>query len=167
MSKITIHGFAPSTYVRTARMGAIEAGVDHDLQPLEFRGAAHRDLHPFARMPILTDGTQAIYETLAILAYLEEKAGSQRLSPAQGAARWRCLAACSVAIDYPYQPVVHGQDDAADEQAGQVLDWAEEWLGGASWFSGSGIGAADLLLAPMIAHRVAGRVFKALIGSKA
>jgi glutathione S-transferase len=154
MSKITIHGFAASTYVRTARMGAVELGLNHDLQPIEFRANSHIKLHPFAKMPILTSGADTIYETLAILAYLDEMTGSDRLIPASGKPRWQCLTACSVAIDYAYQPVVHGEDGADREHASQVLDWANHWLGAGPWFAGSDIGAADLLFAPMIAHRL-------------
>jgi glutathione S-transferase len=154
MTKITIHGFAASTFVRTARMAAIELGFDHDLQPLEFRAESHLKLHPFAKMPILTDGAETIYETLAILAYLDEKAGLDNLFPVTGAGRWRCFAACSVALDYAYQPVVHGEDDAANEDAVRVLNWADGWLGASDWLTGTKIGAADHLLVPMIAHRL-------------
>lgn len=154
MSDITIHGFAASTYVRTARMGAIELRLNHDLQPIEFRAASHLKLHPFAKMPILTDGARTIYETLAILAYLAEEAGSDRLIPVRGAPRWRCLTACSVALDYAYQPLVHGEDAAANEQATRILGWADHWLGATPWFAGSDICAADLLFAPMISYRL-------------
>lgn len=154
MTNITIHGFAASTFVRTARMAAIELGFDHDLRPLEFGAESHRKLHPFAKMPILTDGSETIYETIAILAYLDERAGLNHLFPISGAERWRCLGTCSVVLDYAYRPVVHGADDAADQDAVRVLNWADGRLGASDWLTGARIGAADLLLAPMIAHRL-------------
>jgi glutathione S-transferase len=166
MPKITIHGVARSTFVRTARMGAIELGIDHDLQRLDFQSDSHRELHPFAKMPILTDGDATIFETLAILAYLDEKASSGRLFPAKGAPRWRCITACSVALDYAYRPVVHAEGDAASEQAGQVLDWADQWLQAMPWFSGSELGAADLFFAPMIAHRLSSHAAESVFDSR-
>lgn len=154
MSTITLHGFAPSTFVRTARMAAHELGIDCALKPLDFRSESHRTLHPFLRMPVLTDGDTTVFETLAIVAYFDDKAGGGRLLATSGSDRWRQLGAISILLDYAYQPVVHGEDADAAQAAKQVYDWAEGYLTASSYLAGAELSAADLILAPMIAHRL-------------
>ncbi|SPH24963.1 Glutathione S-transferase [Defluviimonas aquaemixtae] len=157
MSKITLHGFAPSTYTRTARMGAIESGIDHDLVPLAYGEPAHLALHPFGKMPILTNGSATVYETLAILDYLDHLNGSPRLFGDSGAERAQIMAAVSAAIDYAYRAVV--KIDAEDEpnaaqsaEAAKVFDWLEYSLSETRHVASETLSAADLFFAPMLAY---------------
>ena len=154
MKPLTIYGFAPSTYTRTARMGAAEKGVAHVLKPVPFGQPGHFALHPFARLPILQHDAHTVYEALAILAYLDEAFDGDALIPANAADRRRTLQAVSVALDYAYDELVRHSpgDDApgADaENLARVLDWLDERAGEAEWLSGGAPGAADLFFAPM------------------
>lgn len=155
MSKITIHGFAPSTYTRTARMAAIEVGADHDLAPLAFGEPEHFALHPFGKMPILTNGEDTIFETLAIVAYLDRKFGKGKLFSADTLTQ--NLSTISAAIDYAYGPVVKIDKDNDEDfaAAAKVFDWLESVLERRPFLSGKAIGAADLFLAPMLAYHIA------------
>jgi glutathione S-transferase len=154
MTQITIHGFAPSTYTRTARMAAIEVGADHDLSPLAYGKPEHFALHPFGKMPALTNGEDTVFETLAIVAYLDRKFGKGKLLPAESLVQ--NLSTISAAIDYAYQPVVHIEKNN-DEQftaAGKVFDWLESVLERGPFLSGEAIGAADLFVAPMLDYHI-------------
>lgn len=155
MTQIKIHGFAPSTYTRTARMAAIEVGADHDLVPLAFAQPEHFALHPFGKMPILTNGKDTVFETLAIVAYLDRKFGEGRLFPAD--ALIQSLSTISSAIDYAYGPVVKIDKENDDDfaAAGKVFDWLESLLQRNPYLSGKAVGAADLFLAPMVAYHIA------------
>ena len=66
MTEIVLYGFPQSTYVRTARLACEEKSVAHVLEPVEFGGAAHRRLHPFATMPAMRHGEMVMYETSSI-----------------------------------------------------------------------------------------------------
>ena len=73
MSNVKIYGPAPSSYVRTTRMALVEKGVDYELLPIEFGSDAHRALHPYAKVPILEHGDVRLYETQAILRYIDAR----------------------------------------------------------------------------------------------
>jgi len=161
MTTLTLHGFAPSTYTRSCRMAAREKGVAHDLQPIEYGQPSHLALHPFGKMPAMTHGDVRLYETLAILDYIDRSFDGPALFPVEPLARARVLAAISAAVDYGYRPVVHtGKDDAGTpdpdnmERAGAFLDWLEGAIGPEGFVAGPALNAADLVLAPMVAYHV-------------
>jgi len=87
METITLFGTPASSYVRTARMTAIEKGLGHTLEPLEFRSPAHEKLHPWKRVPIMRHGDLQLIETSAIGRYLDDIGTGPKLVPATPAAR--------------------------------------------------------------------------------
>jgi glutathione S-transferase len=107
MTEITIHGFAPSTYTRSARMAAIELGIDHKLVPIVYGSPEHFALHPFGKMPIMTHGETVVFETLAIMTWLDELSPKSGLFGYGRQERTDIQQLISVALDYAYQPVVH------------------------------------------------------------
>lgn len=155
MTDLTIHGFAPSTYTRTARMAAIELGVEHELKPIAYGKPEHFALHPFGKMPILTNDGDAVFETLAILTYLDQKFGKEKIFPKKSLVR--NMTVISAANDYAYRTVVH-MEAGNEEQlsaANRVFDWLEHTLQDSVWLSGKSPGAADLFVAPMLDYHVA------------
>jgi glutathione S-transferase len=155
MTDLTIHGFAPSTYTRTARMAAIELGAEHELKPVAFGKPEHLELHPFGKMPILTNGEDTIFETLAILTYLDQTFDEGRLFPADSLVQ--NLGMISAANDYAYRSVVHIK--AGNEQqlaaANRFFDSLERVLQQSAYCSGQVVGAADLFIAPMLDYHIA------------
>ena len=84
MTDITVFGFPHSTFVHIARLVLTHKEVPytfHDLE-LDMGGPKHLALHPFDRVPILRHGDFVLYETSAIVAYLEERFPTPRLQPA-------------------------------------------------------------------------------------
>ncbi len=91
MAEITIFGFPHSTFVHIARLVLTHKQVPYifeDLEP-DMGSPKHLALHPFDRVPILQHGDFMLYETSAIVAYLEEVFPMPLLRPetAQGRAR--------------------------------------------------------------------------------
>lgn len=159
MTTITIHGFAPSTYTRSCRMAALEKGVAHDLEPLAYGEASHLALHPFGKMPAMTHDAVTLYETLAILSYIDAAFDGPALFPPGPADPARVLGAISAAIDYGYRPVVHtGKDDDGKvdpddkAKADAFLDWLDQQLADGGYVVGDRLSAADLVAAPMVAY---------------
>ena len=75
MARPIVYGPAGSTYVWSARLALAEKGVAHDLVEVGFgehREAAHLSRHPFARVPAFEHDGFALYETQAILRYIDE-----------------------------------------------------------------------------------------------
>jgi glutathione S-transferase len=74
MSDPIVYGFPRSTFVNIVRLVLTHKEVPykfHDLEP-EMGKATHLVLHPFNRVPILRHGDFTVYETSAIVAYIDE-----------------------------------------------------------------------------------------------
>src|SRR2546429_3029179 len=83
MSELIVYGFPRSSFRNIVRLGLTHKEVPysfHDLEP-EMGKASHLALHPFNRVPILRHGDLTVYETSAIVAYLEETFPKPALQP--------------------------------------------------------------------------------------
>src|SRR5437667_9504956 len=106
MTDVVVLGFPRSTYVHIVRLVLAQKGVAHsfrDLEP-EMGSASHLALHPFDRVPILQHGDFTLYETSAIVAYLEEVFPTPPLQPetAQDRARVNQWISAVNSYYYPY-----------------------------------------------------------------
>jgi glutathione S-transferase len=108
MATLTIYGWAPSTYTRTARMYCLEKGVDHELEGLEMGSDAHQALHPFKKIPIMQHGDFRLFETPAIGRYVDEAFDGPPLQPADPKARAVMTQWMTVLEDYLYGAMVRG-----------------------------------------------------------
>ena len=73
---ITIHYHPLSTYSRRVRIALLEKAIPHELAIVDMAARKHRDpsylaLNPYGRVPALQDGDFVLYESTAILGYLE------------------------------------------------------------------------------------------------
>ncbi|NNG05081.1 MAG: glutathione S-transferase family protein [Inquilinus sp.] len=156
MPEIEIHGFAQSSYVRTARMVCIEKGVPHELVPLDFQSEAHRALHPFLRMPVLRAGDLVLYETLAIASYLDESRDGPALQPGDALGRARMLQWISASMDYVHgtllRPFLTVETLSAEQRAAARgnLEVVDRALADGPYLLGAQFTLADLFLAPMV-----------------
>jgi glutathione S-transferase len=74
MSEIVIHGIDGSPFVRAVQMICEEKGAPYRLSPVPpgtLRGEDYLKLHPFARIPVIDHGNYRLYETQAILRYID------------------------------------------------------------------------------------------------
>jgi glutathione S-transferase len=84
MADITLFGFPHSSFVHIVQLVLTHKEVPytfHDLEP-DMGSLKHLALHPFDRVPILQHGDFVLYETSAIVAYLEELFPTLALHPA-------------------------------------------------------------------------------------
>lgn len=157
MTTIQLYGFAGSTYVRSAMIACEELGLNWELVPLEFGQASHLALHPFGKMPALKHGPVTLYETAAILSYLNDQAAGAKLVPADAVARARMWQIVSVCIDYAYPALVKASfaDDKSTidtEPANRCLDAIAALMGTGPYLIGDSASLADLVLEPMLTH---------------
>jgi glutathione S-transferase len=75
MARPIVYGPAGSTYVWSTRLALAEKGVAHELvevSVIEYRQEPHLARHPFAKVPAFEHDGFALYETQAILRYIDE-----------------------------------------------------------------------------------------------
>lgn len=81
MAKITFHSMLESAYLWTAMHVADEKGVSYEFQPLVYRSPEHLALQPFGKMPVLQHGDYYLYETAAIVHYIDKAFVGPALQP--------------------------------------------------------------------------------------
>ncbi|QPF91028.1 glutathione S-transferase family protein [Bradyrhizobium commune] len=170
MSEFVVHATPGSPYARAAMAALEEKGADWRLvalQPGTSRQPEHLSRHPFGRMPVLDHGAFSVYETQAVLRYLDRVLPQPALTPAdpRAAARmdqvmnivdWYLFQGCGNIITFQrvIRPLLFGQptdEDAVLEampRAHVVFTELARLLGEADWFGGDNISLADLMVAP-------------------
>ncbi|SDN39687.1 glutathione S-transferase [Lutimaribacter pacificus] len=171
---LTLIGFHDSVYTWAVRWALAETGLparSEEVDPFTPDGAAAlRGVHPFGLVPVLRHGDFTLYETPAILRYLDRLQAGADLTPAAPRAGARMAQVMSVVTTQVYWPLVRqvfsngyylpraGQDaDRAALEAGLsraplVLDALEQVAGEGLVLTGQGLTLADLMLAPMLAY---------------
>ena len=169
--EIVIHGVPGSPYVRSALLGLEEKGIPYRLAPTQAGGLRgnpeHLKLHPFGRIPILDHGDFRLYETQAILRYVDTLGTVPSLQPrdARLAARmnqivgivdWYVFPTISVGIAAERLLSQRFWNRPADEaNIAKALPGARVCLaelarlkGAAPFMAGDSVSIADLMLAP-------------------
>jgi glutathione S-transferase len=84
MARPIVYGPATSPYVWSARLALAEKGVTHELVEVavaQFREEPHISRHPFGKVPAFEHDGFALYETQAILRYVDEAFPAAPLQP--------------------------------------------------------------------------------------
>ena len=170
MAKPIVYGTPLSTYVRTTRMALMEKGVDYDLVDVgvldaECKGPEHCTRNPFGKVPAFEHDGFQMYETNAIVRYIDEVFDGPSLTPDAARARARMNQAMSIhdyngydsmVLDvvayYFFADFVGGQDDArlaaGKERAALCLGEFERLMGDGPYIAGDEVSLADLYIAP-------------------
>ncbi|MEY9359689.1 glutathione S-transferase [Bradyrhizobium yuanmingense] len=109
MSEVIVYGFPRSTFVNIVRLVLIHKDVAYrfeDLEPVMGR-SEHLALHPFNRVPIFRHGDFTVYETRAIVGYIDEVFAGARLTPAGPEARARMNQWIGVVDSYVYPYMIY------------------------------------------------------------
>jgi glutathione S-transferase len=109
MSDLVVYGFPRSTFVNIVRLVLAHKEVPytfHDLEP-EMGRPSHLALHPFDRVPILKHGDFTVYETSAIVAYVDETFPRLPLQPRSIPDRARMDQWISMVNSYYYPYMIH------------------------------------------------------------
>jgi glutathione S-transferase len=99
-----VYGFPRSTFVNIVRLVLTHKDVPYLFHNLEtvMGKPEHLALHPFNRVPILKHGDFSVYETSAIVAYIDEAFDGPRLTPPEVRARGRMNQWVSAINSYYY-----------------------------------------------------------------
>lgn len=165
-SKLTIHHSPGSRSMRVVWL-CEEIGVDYRLEPIEmFSDAMKRPeylaIHPLGKVPAIEDGGLVLWETSAILQYLDAKYGGGRLIPAREqeagalAIQWLeygenplTLIMGEIAAHSGPMPEkwrIPALVDRGREIAPSLVRIVERALGERSWILGDAFSAADIML---------------------
>ena len=109
MSDPIVYGFPRSSFVNIVRMILAHKDVPyafHDLETVMGK-PEHLALHPFDRVPILRHGDFTIYETSAIVSYVDEAFAGVRLTPQDIRARGRMNQWISAVNSYFYYYMIY------------------------------------------------------------
>jgi glutathione S-transferase len=144
-------------------------GLAYESKLLEFSKGEHKtpnylELNPRGKVPTLKDGSFVVYESLAIMSYLDRKYPNPPLfgkTPEETGLIWRALSECESYLvnagDKVVRPVFFGKGlENVDEiqQAAQTirqeLRVADKILGRSDWLVGGQISAADIGVFPLV-----------------
>lgn len=172
MNELVVHSIPGSPYGRAVLIALEEKAAAYRFAPVApgtLRTPAHRARHPFGRVPVLEHGGFRLYETQAILRYLDRVLPGAALTPDAPRAAARMDQMMNVNDWYVFQgvgnvigfqriiaPRLLGR--APDEAAiSAALPRARELfaelalqLGGEPYFAGASFTLADVLLAPQL-----------------
>ena len=144
-------------------------GLAYESKQLEFSKGEHKApaylrLNARGKVPTLKDGDFVLYESLAIMSYLDRKYPDPPLfgkTPEETGLIWRVLSECESYIvsdgDKVVRPIFFGKGlDRVEEiqQAAhklrQELKGIDERLAGSHWLVGDSISAADIGVFPLV-----------------
>lgn len=169
---LDLYGFAPSVYVRSVRLALEEKDLPyvlHEVDPFQDGGPPdwYRAMQPFGKIPVLRDGDFELFESDAILRYLEAAHPALPLTPVdpRGIARMTQAMRIMDAYGYPAMVwtvfIVHAREQAAGKlpmaeglaQSRLVLQTLDRLMpGGAAFLAGDALTLADTHAMPMMAY---------------
>ena len=109
MAMPILHGPAFSTYVRSVRITLAEKGVDYDLREFNFLEGwpeGYEKLHPFMKVPAFEHDELTLYESPAIMVYINAGFDGPALLPDDPAMRAKVLQAVNVIDNYAYDALI-------------------------------------------------------------
>lgn len=168
---LTLLGDGRSTYTRTARLALAEKAIAYTHQPLQPHSPEVGAIHPLGRIPALRDGEFEIFETAAIVSYLDECFDTGvSLRPGSIIERTRCTQWISFVNCHLYDTMgrryvleyigAQGQGrapdraiiDAALAEMPAQLAALDAACAQQPWLAGGSLSAADLFVAPILAY---------------
>lgn len=168
MSTIEIFGHPASTFVRTVRMACHEKGVPYEITLAPPHSDELLTLNPYGKMPAIRHGDVSLFETLAIVSYIDSHFDGPALLPTNPVERSKALQWVSSILDGVVSTVLRGyigeyvfpqgedgtpRRDVIDANLPKIrnhiriLDAA---LGESDYLAGDSLGIPDLYLAPIL-----------------
>ena len=170
-SNMIVHGIPGSPYVRAALLALEEKGADYELaamKPGTLKQQPHLSRHPFGRIPAFEHDGWMLYETQAIMRYVdavipgprlqpEEPRAAARMNQLMGITDWYVMRQVSMPITRNRvvaprvnRPVDENEIVGAIPNARICIAEIGRLLDAHSWMAGDAISLADLLLAPQL-----------------
>ena len=173
MTQFTLYGPTLSTYVRTVRMVLAETNTPYDLKEVDIfsdRDPEYLAKNPFGKVPTLDIDGETLYETSAIVAYLDAVVGDHAFTPAAPLAQAHMRQIMAIVDSYLYAPAIGtitiqrlivpsqgGQPDeaavaAATPKAKTALEAIEAIASCSPYLLGDAITLADFYLMPVMLY---------------
>jgi len=171
MADVTLYGFPFSSFTWSARLALEEKRVPYRLEPVEMWSEAHRALHPFKKIPILKHGDTIVFESSAIMRYVDMMFDGPALQPAEPMRRVRMEQWLSAHNDYAVKTILGviiyqrmivpnflgGTPDeaaiaAAMPRVREILGIIDGALAGSGCFAGPEVSLADFMYLPTLTH---------------
>jgi len=169
MSRMIVHGVPGSPYVRAALLTLEEKGAGYELAAMglgALKQQPHLSRHPFGRIPAFEHDGWMLYETQAIMRYVDDVVPGPRLQPEEpraaarmnqliGITDWYVMRQVSMPITRNRVVAPRVSRPVDEEEVMQAIPNARiciaeisRLLNGHPWMAGEAISLADLLLAP-------------------
>jgi glutathione S-transferase len=175
MAAPVVYGANFSTYVRSARLALEEKGVGYELSEVAILQGAHKQpeflkRNPFGKVPAFSHEGLDLYETSAIIRYIDRAFPGPRLQPTDLKRLARMDQAVAIIDSFAYPsiigklvwqrivvPMQGGKPDEKEVAEGlpQIklcLSELNRLLGTEQWFGGDQVSLADVHLAPVFAY---------------
>jgi glutathione S-transferase len=173
MSQLTVYGIPGSPYFRAALVGLEEKALPYRVVALPLGGhksPEHLARHPFGRVPALEHGDFRLYETQAILRYLDrispepafvpkDSRAEARANQLAGIADWYVMPDISSPIVFQRLvapqfglPVDEARLQAAIPRAEVCMAELSRLLGDQPFMAGEALSIADIVLAPQLEY---------------
>ena len=172
MADPVVYGPAFSTYVRSVLLTLEEKGAPYRLEEVNILEGAqqtpeHRARHPFAKVPAFEHDGFALYETVAMMHYVDETFEGPSLQPSEPRERARMAQVLGIVNAYAYPacigacviqrlvvPLTGGTPDEAViaeavPQATTSVEALEALIDGKDFFAGVKLSLADLHVVPI------------------
>lgn len=164
-----VHGIPGSPYVRAALLTLEEKGADYRLAAMPFgtlKQEPHLSRHPFGRIPAFEHDGWMLYETRAIMRYVDAAIPQPPLQPVEPRALGRMEQVMNVTDWYVMQqisrvitfgrvvaprlglPIDEAKIAEAVPEARRCIAEVARLLGDQTFLAGGAVSLADLLLAP-------------------
>jgi glutathione S-transferase len=170
MDEVVLHGIIGSPFVRAVQMMLEEKHAPYRIDPVApgtLKSAEHLARHPFGRVPAIDHGAFRLYETQAILRYLDAAFPDPSMQPAEPEAIGRMNQIIGINDWYLFQKVgavivfnrIVGPrlmgitpDEAAIEAAMPMaricVAELERFLADQAFLAGNSLTLADVMVAP-------------------
>jgi glutathione S-transferase len=177
MSEVVVYGVPGSPFMRSALIALEEKHAPYRIEPLApgaLKSEEYRRLHPFGRVPAIRHGEFHLYETQAILRYVDARFPNPPLQPGDAESIGRMNQAIGINDWYLFPqvarvivferivgPVLFGQTPNEDAIAAALPDARlclgelDRLLGRNAHLAGADFSLADIQLAPQIEYLAA------------
>ncbi len=175
MASPIIYGPSYSTYVRATRLALEEKPAPYELSDVAMMQGVHKQdaflkRNPFGKVPAFEHDGLKLYETSAIIRYIDRAFSGARLQPSDIKRLAHMDQVISIVDSFAYgciigklvwqrivTPMTGGTPDEAVIKDGMpqiklCLSEFERILGDGTWFGGAAISLGDLHLAPLFAY---------------
>ncbi len=168
-----VYGPSGSTYVRSVKLTLEEKGAAYTVVDIPFganKEPAHLARHPFAKVPAFEHDGVGLYETQAIMRYVDQVFPGAKLQPSDAlqAAGMNQIIGMVDAYGWPSVaggilfnrlmaprrglPVDEAAVDAAIPRARVFLAESERLMADDAFLAGDRLSLADLMVAPLLAY---------------